>query len=237
MYTITEIYILLDVDKDDGNLRPDANLASIDRDCTLEIALVRGADTTRYGTLIPDLANQYSMGQDSYPNDMTGGYSILVIYKTPSNTSPQQRVHHHFSDSPSQASGVFSISPASGVIFAQQQKFPLVPGSDGILHPAITCYQCHGSGQYSSACPTPSCDNSSLSPGTTHLQYVLAQTSVDGIHPRFILLDSQSIISVFMNPRMLSNISPSPHPLRAIYNGGHQDSAMIDDFPVLGPVW
>jgi hypothetical protein len=36
---------------------------------------------------------------------------------------------------------------------------------------------------------------------------------------------------------MLTNIRPIPHPLRAITNGGHQDSHMIGDFSVLGPVW
>jgi hypothetical protein len=36
---------------------------------------------------------------------------------------------------------------------------------------------------------------------------------------------------------MLMNIRRSPHVVRAITNGGHQDSHMIGDFPNLGPVW
>jgi hypothetical protein len=36
---------------------------------------------------------------------------------------------------------------------------------------------------------------------------------------------------------MLGNVRRSPHIVRAITNGGHQDSHMIGDFPNLGPVW
>ena len=36
---------------------------------------------------------------------------------------------------------------------------------------------------------------------------------------------------------MLQNIRSSPHVLRALTNGGHQDSNMIGDFPNLGQVW
>jgi hypothetical protein len=51
------------------------------------------------------------------------------------------------------------------------------------------------------------------------------------------LLDSQSTISVFKNASMLTNIRNSGRVLRAITNGGHQDSIMVGDFPNLGEVW
>jgi hypothetical protein len=176
------------------------------------------------------------MGTDSYPSDMTSAYSLLVSYRTPTNSIPQRRFQTNISPDPSSLSTtVQSVPPSSGVTIAQQQTSH-VPGSEGVLHPTITCYQCLGSGHYANTCPVPSPDTT-VSPGTTLMQYVLAQSTVDGIHPRCILLDSQSTISVLMNPRMLSSIRPSPQPLRAITNGGHQDSHMIGDFPVLGPVW
>jgi hypothetical protein len=55
--------------------------------------------------------------------------------------------------------------------------------------------------------------------------------------PNWILLDSQSTISVFNNNNMLKNVRRSPHVLRAITNGGFQDSNMIGEFPNLGDVW
>jgi hypothetical protein len=79
------------------------------------------------------------------------------------------------------------------------------------------------------------CDNE-----TTLVQQalVLAQAKVlPEIDPEWILLDSQSTISVFKNPAMLSNIRKSDRTLRAITNGGYQDSDMLGDFPNLGEVW
>ena len=74
--------------------------------------------------------------------------------------------------------------------------------------------------------------------GTTLFQfaYNLAQHK-HYIDPNWILLDSQSTISVFNNPKMLSNIRDSGRVLWALTNGGHQDSSQIGDFPNLGPVW
>ena len=72
---------------DDGTIiRSIDKRKAIARDRTLAIALIRGADATRYGTLIVGLSNQYAMGKDDYPTDITSGYSLLVKYKTPENT-------------------------------------------------------------------------------------------------------------------------------------------------------
>ena len=62
-------------------------------------------------------------------------------------------------------------------------------------------------------------------------------TSIGGIDPNWILFDSLSTISVIQNASMLQNIRNGLHVLRAITNGGHQDSNMIGNFPNLGPVW
>jgi hypothetical protein len=50
----------------------------IARDRTLAAALIRGAEPTRYGTLIANLANQYSKGKDEYPTNIMSAYSLLV---------------------------------------------------------------------------------------------------------------------------------------------------------------
>jgi len=127
-----------------------------------------------------------------------------------------------------------------------------VAGTNGVLHPGISCYSCNGAGHYSDACPAPGGGSSttgttlthtptdrSTTSGTTLTQhaYMLAQSNNNGIDPNWILLDSQSTISVFKNPTMLTNIRKSERTLRAITNGGHQDSCMLGDFPNLGEVW
>ena len=87
--------------------------------------------------------------------------------------------------------------------------------------------------------PAPSLSTVSVSKGTTLVRFavMMAQAAPGGIDPNWILLDSQSTISVFRNASMLRNIRNGPHVLHAITNGGHQDSSMIGDFPNLGPVW
>lgn len=54
-----------------GTTSTDSERKAAARDQTLAVALIRGADPTRYGTLIAELANQYTMGTDRYPNDIT----------------------------------------------------------------------------------------------------------------------------------------------------------------------
>ena len=83
--TISEDKELIPKTDEEGNDRDDETRATLARDKTLAIALIRGADPHRYGTLIQELANQFAMGVDNYPNDMTAAYSALVHYKTPSN--------------------------------------------------------------------------------------------------------------------------------------------------------
>ena len=58
--------------------------------------------------------------------------------------------------------------------------------------------------------------------------------SPDSLDASWVLLDSQSTMSVFSNPALLSNIRPADHPIRAITNGGFQDSTMVGDFHGLG---
>ncbi len=67
--------------------------------------------------------------------------------------------------------------------------------------------------------------------------YMMTQSNDSRIDRRWILLDSQSTISVFNNRNMLTNVRKATHVLRALTNGGHQDSDMIGDFANLGTVW
>jgi hypothetical protein len=65
---------------------------------------------------------------------------------------------------------------------------------------------------------------------------MMAQANASHIDPQWILLDSQWTISVFNNASMLVNIRKSDHVLRALTNGGFQDSDMVGDFNNLGTV-
>ena len=167
-----------------------------------------------------------------YPTDLTSAYSRIVNYWTPVNVT-RARQHGSTGDAHTASNQTTSAPEASAMTFAQRNQS--VPGTNGVTHDGVTCYQCNNVGHYACDCPE---DQDSGTSGTTLVQHglVLAQ-GASGIDPSWVLLDSQSTISVFRNPDMLTNIRPSNRVLRAITNGGFQDSKLIGDFPNLGAVW
>jgi hypothetical protein len=166
-----------------------------------------------------------------------------VNYRPPVAPRAQQQQARNNSQSQSAAKpsttntaitgAVTGASEVSGITFAQVGT--VVPGTNGEVFAHITCSKCKQPGHFANRCP-----NGPTVSGTTLMQhgFVLAHAASDsGIDPNWILLDSQSTVSVFRNASMLTNIRPSEQVLRAITNGGSQTSNLIGDFPNLGPVW
>jgi hypothetical protein len=177
------------------------------RERTIATALIRSADPSRYGTLITALANQYAMGKDEYPKDITSAKSLLVMYKTPTNAPAPRTVNQR-----QQAAETSALTLA-------QRAVTTVAGTDGLLRPSVTCFNCNLPGHMQGECPS---GQPATTTGTTLTQYayVLAQSAQAGEHgidPDWILLDSQSTISVFKNKAMLTNIRNSGRILRAIH--------------------
>ena len=161
---------------------------------------------------------------------------MLATHRTPSHAPQPSRASYQPRSSDDQNTTMQSTAPtseSSGVSFAQRSTG--VPGTNGVLDEGVTCYRCNGTGHY--ACDRP-VDHSAASSATTLLQrgLMLAQGHT-GIDPSWILLDSQSTISVFQNADMLRNIRPSDHVHRAVTNGSFQESTLVGDFPNLGEVW
>ena len=230
--SIGESFELVPAADAEGNSLKVAERTTIARDRTLAIAYIREAATSRYGSSIKELAIRYARGKDEYPSDLNDAYSALVDYATPVNTGGRTW-------STQTATTAAALVEASAMTFAQQR---LVPRTDGATYATITCFRCEGVGHYADRCPSgadTANTAASSAAGTTLLQhaYMLAQSKATGIDPHWILLDSQSTISVFKNKEMLTNVRRSPHTLRAITNDGHQDSEMVGDFPNFGQVW
>jgi hypothetical protein len=206
-------------------------------DKTLAIALVTGADPAKYGILIADFSNEYAMGNDKYPSDAVSAYNLLVNYINPIHPDNTRTRSHTQGTVATVASTATNATPrtTSGITFTQSvsQSGPM-SGSDGLTHSDIECYRCRNYGHYASTCPTAGFDTGTT---LTQLAIMMTQSAVPAINPAWILLDSQSTMSVFNNSTMLSNVRNSPHTLRALTNGGYQDSTMIGNFKNLGTVW
>jgi len=124
----------------------------------------------------------------------------------------------------------------TGVSFLQQGA--TTAGSDGITHASIKCYSCQAYGHYSGSCPGKT--GIQMLQSTRHpVDFTFTQTKHDSdfIPDAWVLLDSQSTVSVFKNSALLTNIRDSPTTLRVHTNGGTQLSTQIGDIPNFGHVW
>jgi hypothetical protein len=201
------------------------------------MALLRGSDPARYGTLLDHLANQFAAGRDEYPKDLTASYSLLVHYKTPSNTRARNDSNNSSNHNNSGNSGNGNNSGTGGNNSRTSDR-PATNTSTGAS--ALTFTQgTDGTPVTSIHVPSvsglPSAGGASHT-GTSLVQYaaMMAQASSAVLDPSWLLLDSQSTMSVFNNKDMLTNVRPSAHVIRAITNGGFQDSNMIGDYTQLG---
>ena len=67
--------------------------------------------------------------------------------------------------------------------------------------------------------------------------FTFAQTLLEPIPASWVLLDSESTVSVFNNPDLLHNIRRSDTHVTVHTNGGTQVSTLIGDIPNFGTVW
>jgi hypothetical protein len=83
------------------------------------MALIRGADPTRYGTLIAELSNQFALGRNDYPPDLNSAYSLLVNYRPPANARPRNNnnTYNNNANNPHSNHGV-STPEESAMTFA-----------------------------------------------------------------------------------------------------------------------
>jgi hypothetical protein len=150
----------------------------------------------------------------------------------------------------------------SGITFLQNSA--PIPGTDVALHELIKCYNCQNQGHYASACPQENREQVGvqllqMSHGTTtddveevyfsefsflnikakpdDFNFHQSDTSCDIIPNSWILLDSQSTVSVFKNREFLLNIRPSNSTLRVHTNGGVQTSSLQGTVKNFGDIW
>jgi hypothetical protein len=101
--------------------------------------LIRGSDRGRYSRLVDDLKNQFTMGHNNYPRNITAAYNLLLNYWI--TRQPQQ--------------STIIINNSESVSFASVKKPDIA---------TVTCYRCQKKGHHASSCPTRVGDKDSVAP-------------------------------------------------------------------------
>jgi hypothetical protein len=222
-----------------GDKLMDKERLAISREKTLAHMFLRHSDPKRFDLLLTDLDNHYSRGNNQFPVTLQAAYTMLAEYKTP-KTIPNRR--QFIPDPTSSTSGTASTqttkektdqsSTNDGMTFTQTTNAATTPLS------TVKCYKCNKHGHYANHCPgadevqllqTSTVQNSNDNPTVdfSFHQEILADKNIPD---DWILLDSQSTVSVFKNPHFLSNIRESDGILTVRTNGGTQVSKEVGAF-------
>ena len=172
--------------------------------------MIIGADHGRFATIQRTLRDGVILGRDEYPETVTAAYDLLQ------STCPTLNKPSRFG-SRFRKGGRFKLGNVSFVQLGEKNNTPPVPGTDGIIHPNITCHGCNAKGHYRNRCPT-------TPKNVTLTQFVLNQHELSTIDPTWILLDTCSTVSVFCNKELVTNITPCAEgdELHIITNGGSE---------------
>jgi hypothetical protein len=189
--------------------------------------------------LLLDLANNFAAGRDNYPKDVIAAYALLIDLKTPVNSvicSPNARGQP--ANNPNANTSNNTATTAPNTMNSQSTAAP--PAQTPVPASFTFTQAAQSTSSNAPSAPPPAVTGTTLA----HWAAMMAQHDnvipSTGIDPSWILLDSQSTMSVFNNHCFLTDIHPAQHPIEAITNGGSQTSTHIGIFHGLGvpcPAW
>ena len=168
----------------------------------LAVVLLKGADPIRYKSLWTSLENDMSLSVDKYPTTISRAMNLLTTWKDPT----MKKVG---TGGPRGGDGA---DRRDGVTFAQVARSGgATPGTDGITHAEVKCYNCNWFGHYANSCPRRD----------SHVQgahVTLAQSKL--LQSGDLLLDNQSSISICCDKDFVADLKRDPRGVHVITNGG-----------------
>jgi len=208
---------------DDGDISQEVRKDYIERarNKFMATAFLLGGRMDLYGDLCTELENDFLKGRDFFPDSTTEAYNLMTNYVQRKGTrNNTDRVYLR----------------QNGLGFLQTtKKNEVVPGTDGIVHDRIKCYNCERKGHYSDKCPVNLFQDASRSNrenenvksdasieniqdsdvmhdqlgfGFMQLSLSMLQANgrYEGLDKNWVLLDTQSNCDIFKNSELLHNV-------------------------------
>ena len=200
------------------------------RERYLAMLFLKKASRDKYNGLWTSLKNNFSRGTNQYPRTLSEAYSLLCAH-TP---------EHKDSRKPGKKQPGQEVTP-QGLSFLQESE--IIAGRDGVKLANILCFKCRRKGHYANLCPgAPESDFNALQiqdDGTNdqqNLHFMFTQVRLKRIPDTWVLLDSQSTVSIFKNKHLLQDIRIVPERMTIVINGGALESRMKGDTVNFGTI-
>ena len=199
--------------------------------------------SSKYKGAIADVREQFLYRNNIYPKDITEAFELL-------EHQARRQARRNKAARGKNENNAPKVEKSEVIEGAQY----LMTKKDKNVNEDITCYYCGKKGHYATTCPLKE-NVEAKQTGENHMiegteigeeeddenemitSYCYHLNGITYHDDDSVLIDTGSIVSVFKNEKLLEGVSEVNQTMRALTNGGHQDSRMKGILPGFFPVW